>query len=177
MSLWKRFCKRRWSPWVCGAVMGAVSVAYLLLLDDRMGASGGFETIDSLILGALGLAGDSFYFAYVKPAVVDSGLLIYVGMVAGAFAAAKTGGDFKARMIPDGEWAEQFGASRAKRWVAVFAGCVLLELGAGIAGGCTSGLGVSGIMRLAPAGVVFFAGAFAAGIAATIVLYRGRYRS
>ena len=45
-----------------------------------------------------------------------------------------------------------------------FAGAVLVQLGADIAGGCTSGLAISGGAVLAPAAFVFMAGMFAGGI-------------
>jgi hypothetical protein len=51
---------------------------------------------------------------------------------------------------------------------------VLVQIGAGIAGGCTSGLAISGGAVLSPAAFVFMAGMFAGGIPAAWLWYRGR---
>ena len=45
-----------------------------------------------------------------------------------------------------------------KRWVLAFIGAIILEFAAGIAGGCTSGLAISGGMLLAPAAFLFIMG-------------------
>jgi uncharacterized membrane protein YedE/YeeE len=78
-------------------------------------------------------------------------------------------------MLPDREWVEQYGSSRITRWIVLFIGCMLLEIGAGMAGGCTSGLGISGTMLLSPAGLLFIVGVFASGIIVTKLIYGGRY--
>ena len=54
-------------------------------------------------------------------------------------------------------------------------GAILLEYAAGIAGGCTSGLAISGGMLLVPAAFLFIAGMFASGIITALVIYRNRY--
>ena len=64
---------------------------------------------------------------------------------------------------------------RWKRWLALFVGAIILEYGAGIAGGCTSGLAISGGMQLAPSAFLFMAGMFASGIPTAMILYRRRY--
>jgi hypothetical protein len=56
-----------------------------------------------------------------------------------------------------------------------FLGAIVLEYGAGIAGGCTSGLAISGGMLLAPAAFLFIAGMFASGIFTALIIYRNRY--
>jgi hypothetical protein len=50
----------------------------------------------------------------------------------------------------------------------------LIELAAGIAGGCTASLGVSGGAVLAPGAFVFMAAMFAGGIPTARFLYRRR---
>jgi len=57
----------------------------------------------------------------------------------------------------------------------LFFGGILLEYGAGIAGGCTSGLAISGGVQLAPAAFLFIAGMFASGIITAMILYGKRY--
>jgi len=70
-------------------------------------------------------------------------------------------------------WARRFGASPAKRYAGAFFGGLLLMLGARVAGGCTSGHGISGSLQLALSGWVFFASIFASGLATAFLLYKG----
>jgi len=51
----------------------------------------------------------------------------------------------------------------------------VLEYAAGIAGGCTSGLAISGGMLLVPAAFLFIAGMFGSGILTALIIYRNRY--
>lgn len=71
-------------------------------------------------------------------------------------------------------WQSVFGGSRQKRYLAAFAGGVLLLFGARLAGGCTSGHMISGISQLAVSSFVFGVCTFGAGIIAAHVLYRQR---
>ena len=68
-----------------------------------------------------------------------------------------------------------FGPAVWKRWLVLFLGAILLEYGAGIAGGCTSGLAISGGLQLTPSAFLFMVGMFASGIPTAMILYRRRY--
>lgn len=171
------FKKKRWSPWLMGALLGFVASACIVLVQDNLGAAGGFERIGSILVSWLGLGwADSFYFRMVKPPQVSFQMLQYIGMILGAFTASYFSRDFKIRMLPDREWTQRFGSSKAKRWALMFLGGILIEFGAGVAGGCTSGLGVSGTMQLSPAGLIFIAGVFISGIVTTKIIYGRNYR-
>ena len=97
------------------------------------------------------------------------------GVFLGGLVSALLSGTFKWRKMPDQQWESVFGKSVAKRWLIVFGSAVLLEYAAGIAGGCTSGLAISGGVALAPASFIFMAGMFASGIVTARVLYRKKY--
>jgi len=56
-----------------------------------------------------------------------------------------------------------------------FLGAIVLEYGAGLAGGCTSGLLISGGSLLVPAAFLFMIGMFASGIVTALIVYRKRY--
>ena len=77
--------------------------------------------------------------------------------------------------LPDKQWTEVFGSSRVKRWAIAFFGAIVLEIGAGIAGGCTSGLAISGGMLLVPAAFIFIAGMFGSGILTSLLVYRRKF--
>jgi hypothetical protein len=102
-------------------------------------------------------------------------VLILFGVFLGGLASALLSGTFKFRKMPDQQWESIFGKSVVKRWVIVFLAAALLEYAAGIAGGCTSGLAISGGVVLAPAAFIFIAGMFASGIVTALIVYRKKY--
>jgi uncharacterized membrane protein YedE/YeeE len=115
------------------------------------------------------------YFKYVMPPGITFAVILFAGIFVGAFVSAKLSGDFKLAPVPDEQWKRVFGSSVARRWLVAFLGGIVLEFGAGIAGGCTSGLAVGGGLFLAPSAFVFMAGMFAAGIPTALILYRRRF--
>lgn len=167
---------KTWSPWLAGALLGVIAVASYLLVGKTIGSSGGIESIDSLLASALHLSwADSMYFKYQMPPVISFQVVLFIGMLLGSFTASKLSKEFKFRMIPDKQWTQTFGPSKAKRWIMIFIGGIILEFSAGIAGGCTSGLAISGTMQLSPAGLIFIAALFIAGIITTKLLYGRGY--
>ena len=87
-----------------------------------------------------------------------------VGVFAGALGSAIAFRRWRLRAIPETGWRERYGSQPALRWAIAFMGGVLIQYGAELAGGCTSGLAVSGGIVLAPGAFVFMAAMFAAGI-------------
>ena len=69
-------------------------------------------------------------------------------------------------------WQENFGANCKLRYVAAFVGGVLVLYGARLAGGCTSGHMMSGIMQTSFSGYLFAIGAFIVAVPVAILLYR-----
>ena len=171
--------KPEWSPYVAGAGLGVVTIIALLLSSALLpaptliGASGAYENL----VAPVGLALDpkNTYFNYVMPPGLTWGVWALVGIFLGGLASALLSGTFKFRTMPDRQWAGIFGRSVAKRWLIVFGAAALLEYAAGIAGGCTSGLAISGGVVLAPGAFVFIAGMFASGIVTAWLLYRKQY--
>jgi hypothetical protein len=98
-------------------------------------------------------------------------VLVLIGALLGAFLAARSAAGFRIRIMPDSQWVAAFGPSVAKRWVFAFAGALLTQFGAGIAGGCTASLAMSGGAALSPAAFVFMAGRFAGGMATAWLVY------
>lgn len=68
-------------------------------------------------------------------------------------------------------WKERFGTSENKRYIASFVGGLLALFGARLAGGCTSGHMMSGIMQTSLSGYLFALGAFATAIPVARYLY------
>lgn len=59
----------------------------------------------------------------------------------------------------------------AKRYAAAFFGGVILIYGARMAGGCTSGHGISGGLQLAVSSWIFFIAMFASGVVTAFALF------
>jgi hypothetical protein len=170
------FRQAEWSPYLTGALLGFLAIFTLLFTGLLFGASGAFENLAGSLMqvAAPAVAGNT-YWRFVMTPGITWGVVMGVGLIVGAFLAAFTSGDFKLRWISDDQWVKVFGSAHWKRWLALFGGAILLEYGAGVAGGCTSGLAISGGVQLAPAAFVFMAGMFVSGILAAKILYGKRY--
>ena len=166
------------SPYVAGAIFGLLTALSGVLAKQMLGASASFVSAAGLILQSVAPAlVDNMYFKFVMPPSVSWQMVLMVGTVLGAFVAALLMGDFKFRWLPgpDPQWKAVFGPSRIKRALIVFVSGVIIEFGARLAGGCTSGLAVSGAIQLSPAAFIFMGALFASGIPTALLLYRRKY--
>ncbi len=172
----EQFKKELWSPYVAGVLLGIIAILAVLLSHNLLGASGAVANLDSLFFKIVDpKLVDNVYFHYIMTPDITWGVVLLLGVVLGGFLGAFSSKTFKFRCIDDVQWKMIFGPQRWKRWVVAFLGAIVLQYGAGIAGGCTSGLAISGGMLLAPAAFLFIAGMFASGILTTLIVYRGRY--
>jgi len=97
--------------------------------------------------------------------------MLLVGVIAGAFLAAWLGNELTLRWVPP-MWEAQFGESVWLRLAAAFAGGLLMAFGARLAGGCTSGHGISGTMQLAVGSWIAVICFFVGGIATAMLMFR-----
>jgi len=102
-------------------------------------------------------------------------VLLLAGIFLGGLLSALISGTFRLRWNDDQGWKKIFGPQKWKRFLIGFVGAIILQYGASIAGGCTSGLAISGGMLLAPSAFLFMAGMFASGIVVAFLIYRKRY--
>ena len=172
--------KEVWSPYVAGILLGLVGIAAVWISNHLLGASGAFENLAGMIGKAIApKAFDNMYFNFIMPPGVTVGVILLVGIFFGGMIGAATSGTLKwgkkDASNSDDQWKRIFGAQTWKRWALAFIGAIILEYAAGIAGGCTSGLAISGGMLLAPAAFLFIAGMFASGIVTALVIYRKNY--
>lgn len=172
--------KDEWSPYTAGILLGIVGVLAVWLSNSLLGASGAFENLAGMI--GKSLAPDLFnnvYFNFIMPPEITWSVVLLVGIFFGGMLGAATSGTLKwgkkDAANSDEQWKNIFGQQIWKRWLLAFVGAIILEYAAGIAGGCTSGLAISGGMLLAPAAFLFIAGMFASGILTAVIIYRRRY--
>jgi uncharacterized protein len=172
-----------WSPYVAGILLGIVGLLTVLIANALLGASGAFESL----VGWIGkeIAPSLFSNIYwgveggralpvMRPEITFS-VILMVGIFFGGTLGALTSRTFKIRFNDDTQWKRIIGPQPWKRWVIGFTGAIILEYAAGIAGGCTSGLAISGGMLFAPAAFLFIAGMFVSGIVTIMIVYGRRY--
>ncbi len=162
-----------WSPYVAGAGLGVVVAVSELVCGRPIAVSGAFDKLAAYPGRAL--FPDSQYYTHVLSPGITWQVWLVIGLLGGSFLASRLAGEARWRWLPDTQWVARFGPSRARRMIVAFIGGLLVQVGAGIAGGCTSGLAISGGAVLAPAAFLFMAGMFAGGIPAARLLYLGHW--
>jgi len=169
-----------WSPYVAGTLLGVVGVLAVWLSNSLLGASGAFENLAGMIGKAV--APEQFnnmYFNFIMPPEITWSVVLLVGLFFGGMLGAATSGTLKwgkkDAANSNEQWKSIFGSQTWKRWGLAFVGAIVLEFAAGIAGGCTSGLAISGGMLLAPSAFLFIAAMFASGILTAMLVYRRSY--
>ncbi|MCG8552761.1 MAG: YeeE/YedE family protein [Desulfobacterales bacterium] len=105
---------------------------------------------------------------------INYSFVFVIAMVLGALLSSRLGGPRPT--VPDRTapevWRKRFGDNPTLRYVTVFFAGVLVLFGARLAGGCTSGHMMSGMMQTSLSGYLFAAGAFAAAVPAAVLVYK-----
>jgi len=175
-----------------GALLGLVFFLAVLLVKP-IGVSTQFVIFDGILWDAVqpdvvvvseeaksGYASSNAYLdksggKYAKDVAnpLNYSFVFVLAMMAGAaLSAFLRGGVAREERWMPAVWRANFGDCRVKRSVLAFLGGVLVLYGARLAGGCTSGHMMSGMMQTAVSGYIFAAGAFMAGIPLAIALFR-----
>ncbi len=161
-----------WSPYVVGAGIGVLSWLTFYFSDSPIGASSFYAQVSGFI-GKLFAKRHTESLAYFKdnPPCVDWEFVFVVATIAGGSIAAVTGGEFANEWLPP-MWVARFGDSIALRAVIAFGGGILMAFGARLAGGCTSGHGISGTLQLNVASWIAVVCFFIGGIAVAMTLFK-----
>jgi uncharacterized protein len=162
-----------WSPYLVGALIGVLSWFTLLLSSKPIGASTAYARAAGLMgmLVAPRHTQSLKYFQDTKPKI-DWEFMFVAGAIGGAFLGAWHGGEFTGEWLPP-MWEARFGAeSLLLRFVTAFGGGALMAFGARMAGGCTSGHGISGTLQLSVGSWIALVCFFIGGIAVAIPMYR-----
>ncbi len=159
------------APYATGAALGLVFALSMVAFGRTVGVSGAVQHL----AGALGhrLAPGVAYWGGQIPIGVTWQVWVVAGVFAGGLLSAALAGRLRASAVPDA-WRARFGPSVALRFAVAFAGGALIEFAAAIAGGCTSGLALSGGIALAPGAFLFMAAMFATGVPAAWLAERRR---
>ena len=137
-----------WSPYLVGALIGLLSMLTFYLSDKPLGVSSAYARLAGLIGKRLAPSHISKLKLYkdVEPKVEWETMLMF-GIILGAFLAAWTGGELTGTAVP-ALWADRFGTELIPRLLVAFVGGAVMVFGARLAGGCTSGHGISGTLQL-----------------------------
>lgn len=165
------FTLKEWSPYIVGILIGLLNLSALLISKKPLGASTSFLKIGGMAYGLLDKKKVKSSEYYIKNAPeVDWGVMLVIGIVAGAFISSIISGDFNLLPIPQ-MWSSEISSSFSLRFFAALIGGIFLGVGARWAGGCTSGHGISGTSMLSVISWVATIGFFIGGIVSAFLIY------
>lgn len=160
-----------WSPYLVGAGIGLVSILAFLLSGQGLGASSAYMRTGGLIEQSLrgeDVVDTEFYRNH--PPMVTWQWMLIAGAVLGALLASLLSGTFSWQWTPD-MWRQAFSPNFLLRWLVALNGGFLVSLGARIAGGCTSGHGITGSLQLVSSSWLALICFFLGGVAVAFMLY------
>lgn len=167
--------KARWNPYLVGIGIGVLSWFAFGLVNQPLGITTSLASASSVcalpIMGSEGLAQNAYWAK--TPFKWDGGMLFLIGTFLGSLLSVLVSRTFRWEKVP-ATWSQQFGDSIPKRFGGAFLGGVIIMFGARMAGGCTSGHGISGALQLALSSWTFFLTMFVSGIATALVIFRRR---
>ncbi|HHB75187.1 MAG TPA: hypothetical protein ENK84_01395 [Desulfobulbus sp.] len=186
--------QKQWN-WLASGIALGITFLLCVALVKPIGVSTQFVILDGIIWDAissdvvvedtnakkgysspnayLNKSGGKYAKSVAKP--MNYSFVFVLAMILGGFVASRLQSDKdneKSLSAPP-VWKERFGDSLAKRYLAAFAGGILVLYGSRLAGGCTSGHMMSGMMQTSLSGYLFALGAFAMAVPTAMVLYKG----
>ena len=161
-----------WSPYIVGAGIGVLSWLTFYFSDKPIGASSFYATVAGLIGRVVAPRHtDTLEYFKINPPRVNWEFAFVLAIIGGAAVAAITGDGLVNQWLPP-MWSARFGDSLALRAVFAFIGGALMAFGARLAGGCTSGHGISGTLQLNVASWIAVVCFFIGGAVVANLLYR-----
>ena len=154
------------SPYLAGVGIGVVLLLAFVLMGRGLGASGAFSSVVTAAVGTAApvhAAGNAFYARYLGDGanpLKDWLIFEIIGVVIGGLAS----GFFAGRL----RWTTEHGPriTDRRRLINAFVGGTAMGLGAKLARGCTSGLGLTGGATLSVGSWLFVIAAFVGAYAA-----------
>lgn len=172
--------------WKLGGLALGLVFFLAVLLVKPIGVSTQFVIFNGVLWNAVdttavtltetGYTSPNAYLAKYAKAVenpLNYGFVFVVAMlIGGALSAWARGGVGRSERRMNELWRANMGDSAPRRYLAAFTGGFIVLYGARLAGGCTSGHMMSGMVQTALSGYMFAAAAFAAAVPTALWLYR-----
>lgn len=165
--------QKSWSPYLAGVLIGLLQIPTFLLMDTALGASSSYVTVAAHLAAVLdpGVSDIKYFASHMWGPKNWWQVAVIVGIAIGAWASMRLSGARRQAISP--VWARTMGAvTVSARAPIAFLGGLIMLLGARIAGGCTSGHGVSGLAQLSVGSTVAVAAMFAGGIMTAMLVLR-----
>jgi uncharacterized membrane protein YedE/YeeE len=164
---------KAWSPYVAGLIIGLLQIPTFLLMNTALGASSSFVTVGAHLAALVDPAATkiAYFAAHMSGAKNWWQVAVVGGIAVGAFISMRLSGAHRPAI--SAIWARATGVLSlgARAPISFLAGFLML-FGARIAGGCTSGHGISGMAQLAVGSTVAVAAMFAGGILVANLLFK-----
>ena len=158
----------RWTPYLVGVGIGVLSWIVFVVVANPIGITTSIGQIAggvmTPIIGPEAVSTNAYWKSNVMK--LDYGTLFLIGTFFGALASSLISRTFVIETIPT-VWLERFGPSKVKRYLAALA-----MYGARMAGGCTSGNGISQGLQLAAVGWTFLMVMFTSGLITAAIVFR-----
>jgi uncharacterized membrane protein YedE/YeeE len=170
------FTMKAWSPYVVGIGIGLLSWFAFATANKHLAITLQYEHIAAMAQAAVSPAAveSNRYYAVRAAAGLEPKfgwyLMLLIGVFLGSMLSARLSGDNSSVTVPP-LWRWRFGGSNLKRFVAAFIGGAVMVLGARIAGGCTSGHGISGTLQLALQSWLFIGITFVVAVATAFLVF------
>lgn len=165
------FLSSGWSPYVVGFGIGILVWLSFLLSNKAIGCSTAYARstgmIEKIFHGKK--VYNKEYYQKFEPRI-DWEWMLVIGIIFGAFISSLFSGSFDLEFVPM-LWESFFGSNVFLRLVVAVFGGFLVGFGARMAGGCTSGHGISGTLQLSLSSWIAIICFFAGGILTAFFIY------
>ena len=167
--------KDRWSPYIVGALIGVLAWIVFGAMGQTIGVTSSFvhavAYIEYWITPSHMEQLNYFKEELRNTPLLDWQVAFVIGIFFGSFFASALANSFTSKPVPK-TWQNRFGPSVWKRYLGAFIGGIILMFGARLAGGCTSGHGISGGLQLALSSWTFLVTLFIIGIPFAFFFYK-----
>lgn len=185
--------EQQWTWLTSGIILGLIFIIAVAVVKP-IGVSTQFVIFDGLVLNSvqelviedtttktgysspnayLNKSGGKYAKSIANP--LNYSFVFVFAMIAGGFTASKLSDKkiAKEELNLPKDWKDRFGDCPKKRYLASFLAGIIVLFGVRLAGGCTSGHMMSGMMQTSVSGYLFTLGTFAVAIPTAIILYKG----
>jgi uncharacterized membrane protein YedE/YeeE len=170
------FTMKTWSPYVVGFGIGVLSWFAFFSADKHLAITLQYEHLAAMLQMTIApetVQTNRYYASRAAEGLqpkVGWYLTLLAGVFLGALLSSRLSGDRPHTTVPP-LWRWRFGDSARRRFAGAFVGGALMVLGARMAGGCTSGHGISGSLQLAVQSWSFILLAFAVAIGTALLIF------